>query len=139
MNLINKVNVLEKFLRTNLSMWRGIALSGVAILLLPVLANYVPTAYGHTESTCAISTSNNPSGLLLKGTQVWVGYEGTNKIGKFTHTDPGCANGITLYQLSTNYCPLFLADTSTSKIVFTSSCFNRVGLFDTSTGTLVDN
>jgi streptogramin lyase len=58
------------------------------------------------------------------------------------HVEPGCVNGITEYQLSTNYCPLFLANTGTSKIVFTSNCggsAGRIGLFDTLTGTLVDN
>lgn len=119
--------------------WRGLAVLAAAILLLPIFASFAPKAYGHTLATCIINAANNPAGLLLKGTQVWVAYEGTHKLVKYLHTEPGCANGITEYQLSSNYCPLFLANTGTSKIVFTSSCNNRVGLFDTSTGTLVDN
>lgn len=101
-------------------------------MVLPALIT-VQNAYAHVLQFCNIGQSDLPAGNLLKGTNVWVAYQGTAKIVKYPHTD--CSNRTT-YNIATPASPLFIANSGSSKISFTDNANNKIRIFDTSTGTV---
>lgn len=109
---------------------KGILLAVTLMLPLFVFGIYVPDAEAHTLQTCTTSTSNVPAGLAKKGSDVWVAFQGTGKLHKYSETD--CSN--TTYTIGGR--PQFLAVSGSSRILATDEINNKIYVFTTITNSL---
>lgn len=107
-----------------------IGLGILAVFVLPVMIG-PQNAEAHILQNCGITDSNQPSGNIKKGSDIWVAYHGTGKLVKYPQTN--CST-VTTYTVGG--APLFLAVSGTTRILATDDINNKIYVFRTDTSTL---